>query len=395
MRSLRWRMIAALATVIVFAWTVSLAMFISFIHDGQTNRWKTTLHNLGIALVAALPDGMIPADRDASPTTEPGEPGPVAARTATVEAASILTAMVLNTAELVLVGLLSWWALKAALRPLRSVSSDLTGRDPYDTAPVDIRNVPRELRPLLLAFNSLLGRVDTAMKAERQFIADAAHELRTPLAALHVQAEVALAATSMEARNEALGKLLDVSQRAQRLTEQLLDLARLDAGLHAAAMAEADLLELARHVLDEFRLHAADKAIRLRLAGESCRLRCDVDEMGVLIRNLVDNALRHGRPGGTVLVSCGWQREGGQRCAALSVSDDGVGVAEEELGAIFERFYRSPGTTTSGTGIGLSLVSGIAALHGASVEARSSTALGGLEVRLMFPASGRDILIES
>lgn len=376
MRSLRWRVLAALGTVIVFAWTVSITMFASYINHGQANWWKTSLQSLGVNLMGALPAALVPHDLPDS-----------SGRGAATEAASILTAMVLNTAELVLVGILSWWALMAALRPLRSISSDLAQRDPYETTPLTVQNVPHELRPLMAAFNGLLGRVDKAMKAERQFIADAAHELRTPLAALQVQAEVALAAATMGARDEALQRLLEVSHRAQRLTEQLLDLARLDAGLHATSMADADLLDLSRHVLDEFRMLAAERDVRLRLEGDSCAIRCDVDEIGVLIRNLVDNAIEHGRHGGTVVVACEWLTEGGKNRAVLHVADDGAGVAEDELSAIFERFYRAGGTATSGTGIGLSLVAGVAALHGASVEARRSPALGGLEVRVIFPGS--------
>ncbi|MGA7436571.1 MAG: ATP-binding protein [Luteibacter sp.] len=394
MKSLQWRVLAALGLVILFAWAMSITMFVSYINYGQTNFWRSGLHDLGDKLVEVLPDGAVPATpasvavaAGGNATTQ-GHAAPVHGA-AVSEPASILTAMVLNTAELAIVGVLTWWALMAALRPLRAMSTGLAHRDPYDSAPLPVDQVPTELRPLITAFNTLLARVDTAMRAERQFIADAAHELRTPLAALHVQAEVALAADTMEAKDIALERLLEVSQRTHRLAEQLLDLARLDAGLHASGMVPADLLELSRHVLSEFRIQAAERDIRLQLDGGSCLVHCDVDEMGILIRNLVDNAIRHGRAGGQVTVACLSVARGGGE-VRLEVVDDGPGVPDADLRSIFDRFYRAPGTTTQGSGIGLSLVAGIAALHGATVEARRASTQGGLKVAVTFPATLKD-----
>lgn len=382
MKSLQGRMLAAVGLVIVFAWALSIAMLLSYLDSGNPTRWQVGLDDFGNRMIQALPARLTPA-------TTPTKVAPdarTAADTSGRGPASLLTAIVLNTAELALVGLLAWWALMAAFRPMRAMSKDIARRNPYDTAPLSTQHVPAELRPLIDAFNGLLARVDTAMRAERQFIADAAHELRTPLAALHVQAEVALAASSMPARDDALGKLIEVSHRTHRLAEQLLDLARLDAGLHANAMAPADLLHLARHVTSEFSIQADDRGMTIHLAGESVEVACDVDEIGILLRNLVDNALRHGRPGGRVDVWCGWVHRAGRRCPMIEVTDDGPGVPKAELAAIFERFYRVTGTTTEGSGIGLSLVSGIAALHGAAVEACRATAEGGLQVRIVFPA---------
>jgi signal transduction histidine kinase len=244
--------------------------------------------------------------------------------------------------------------------------------------------VPTELRPLIGAFNTLLVRVDDAMKAEHQFIADAAHELRTPLAALHVQADVALLASTLERKDEALRKLLDIAQRSHRLAEQLLDLARLDAGLHALSVQRIDLLELANHVVSEFAVRAADRGTRLSIDGTSCWVHCDVDEMGILIRNLVDNALRHGRADGTVEVTCSHLVRDDGMHPVLEVVDDGPGVPESERDAIFERFYRAQGSVVRGSGIGLSLVARIAELHEASIEAGAGAGGAGLRVRVVF-----------
>jgi signal transduction histidine kinase len=377
MKSLQWRMLAALGLVIAFAWAISIMMFVSYLTEGQSNAWRTGLHTLGEKLVGVLPDEAIPPAPVATPPKgmESSEP------------ASTLTAMVLNTVELGLVGLLTWLTLMAALRPLRAISAGLAQRDPYDSTPLPVHQVPTELRPLITAFNALLGRVDTAMRAERQFIADAAHELRTPLAALHVQAEVALAAGTLQEKDHALERLLDVSHRTHRLAEQLLDLARLDAGLHSSGMVPADLLELSRHVLSEFRVQAAERNIRLNLEGDACLIRCDVDEVGILIRNLVDNAIRHGNVGGQVTVTCRGASAANDQQAELIVTDDGPGVPDADLKAIFDRFYRAPGTVTQGSGIGLSLVAGIAALHGATAEASRAGRHGGLRVAVTFPVA--------
>ena len=170
--------------------------------------------------------------------------------------------------------------------------------------------------------------------------------------------------------------------------EQLLDLARLDAGLHALSVQRTDLLELANHVVNEFAVRAADRGTRLSIDGTSCWVRCDVDEMGILIRNLIDNALRHGRADGTVEVTCGHVvREGGTH-PVLEVVDDGPGVPESEMAAIFERFYRAKGAVVRGSGIGLSLVARIAELHEATIEAGVGAGGSGLRVRVVFPAQG-------
>ena len=229
------------------------------------------------------------------------------------------------------------------------------------------------------------------MKAEHQFIADAAHELRTPLAALHVQADVALLAGTPERKDEALRKLLDIAQRSHRLAEQLLDLARLDAGLHALSVQRIDLLELANHVVSEFAVRADDRGTRLSIDGTSCWVRCDVDEMGILIRNLIDNALRHGRADGTVEVTCGHVVRDDGMHPMLEVTDDGPGVPEHERAAIFDRFYRADPSRSPGAradahhGLGLAIVAAVARMHGG--EPRASSMAG--VTRIGFVISNR------
>jgi signal transduction histidine kinase len=378
-------MLAMLGLVIVLAWAISIAMFAAVLGSGQENFWHHHLNRLGQTLVGSLPESLKP---EASPRTAPAPPDTVQPAAHGGDPGGILTAMLLNTVELAIVGLLMWWAVVASLRPLKAMSAEIARRKAFDATPLPAARVPSELRPLIGAFNTLLGRVDTAMKAEHQFIADAAHELRTPLAALHVQADVALLAGTPERKDEALRKLLDIAQRSHRLAEQLLDLARLDAGLHALSVQRIDLLELANHVVSEFAVRADDRGTRLSIDGTSCWVRCDVDEMGILIRNLIDNALRHGRADGTVEVTCGHVVRDDGTHPMLEVSDDGPGVPERERAAIFDRFYRAQGSVVRGSGIGLSLVARIAELHEATIETGAGMGGAGLCVRVMFAPQG-------
>ncbi|MDR3446730.1 MULTISPECIES: ATP-binding protein [unclassified Dyella] len=393
MKSLQWRMLAALGLVIALAWGISIAMYISYLHTGPSTSWRSGLSSLGDTLVKALPDDWVRKQDDVATRLPEGKQMPTSsAQPVPSEPGGLLTAMVLNTVELAIVGILMWWAVVASLRPLRSLSENLARRKAFDSEPLSVKQVPDELRPLILAFNSLLARVDTAMRAERQFIADAAHELRTPLAALHVQAEVALRAEALQGKDDALRKLLGISHRTHRLAEQLLDLARLDAGLHSTGLHDTDLLELAGHVISEFSVQADSRGTRLLLSGTSCMARCDVDEMGILIRNLVDNAIRHGRDAGTVEIVCGDVMRDKVRHTSLEVRDDGPGVPGDEHAAIFARFYRASDSVARGSGIGLSLVAAIAELHDARVETGQGRDGRGFSIRILFPhtGSGRD-----
>lgn len=397
MRSLQWRMLAALTLVIMIAWAISIGMFVSYLTPGSSNAWRAGMASLGDSVASVLPKAWVrplaPASTDVSheeakstsvsgpmprPTPRYGrlEPG----------RGSILTALVLNTAELGIVGLLMWWAVVTSLRPLRSISDGLSRRRAFDPQPLPAHQVPTELRPLISAFNSLLGRVDQAMNAERQFIADAAHELRTPLAALHVQADVALGARTIDDKDDAIRKLLDISHRTHRLADQLLDLARLDAGLHAVTLQSLNLLDVCQHVLSEFSVQANMRGTQLVLTGEGCLARCDIDEIGILIRNLVDNALIHGQDGGVVEVHCGYIVRDQQRRPVIHVQDDGPGIDATEHEAVFSRFYRGKDVVARGSGIGLALVASVAKLHDAHLETGQGPAERGFLVRVILPA---------
>jgi signal transduction histidine kinase len=297
-----------------------------------------------------------------------------------------LVALSLSTLLLGLTGLFMWGAVRKSLAPIMAVANGVKDRQKLDLAPLPSTGLPNEVRPLVESFNQLLHQLDEAVQAERRFIGDAAHELRTPLSALYGQAEVALRASTMADKDAALVKLLAVAERSTRLSEQLLDLARLEAGTHAPLRETYDLDEIVVYIASEFDI-AAQRANRsIQLVAEPCAIQCDVDEIGILLRNLVDNALRYTSAGGHIRIACGRTAMPAQR-VFLEVSDDGPGVPEEQRIAIFDRFHRVPGSGARGSGIGLSLVAEIARQHDANIETGNGLGDRGFRVRIVFPAA--------
>jgi signal transduction histidine kinase len=300
-----------------------------------------------------------------------------------------MTALVTNTLLLLLVGALMWFVVRRSLKPVLALGEQMRQRRSFDLTPLSPAPLPRELHPLVASFNHALRQLDEAVEGERRFIGDAAHELRTPLSALQAQAQIALRAPTAAEKDIALAKLLAVAERSTRLSEQLLDLARLNAGANAPQHAPADLGALVMHVANEFDVHALQHARTILLDARPCTIRCDIDEIGILLRNLVDNALRYTPRGGRVRVSCG-HTAGSEpdeaRRVYLEVADDGPGVPAAERAAIFKRFHRVAGTPSRGSGIGLSLVAGIAEVHRATIETGAGLDGRGLGIRVLFPA---------
>lgn len=297
----------------------------------------------------------------------------------------VLGGLSVSTGLLLLVGMFMGWTVRRSLRPIETIANGVRNRRKFDLAPLPAEGLPKEVAPLVASFNQLLEQLDQSVQAERRFIGDAAHELRTPLSALYGQAEVALRATTMAEKDAALVKLLAVAERSTRLSEQLLDLARLEAGAHAPVRELYDLDEIVVHIASEFDV-AAQKANRtIQLVTEPCAIQCDVDEIGILLRNLVDNALRYTSEGGHIKIACG--RAGVEQRVFLEVSDDGPGVPPEQHIAVFDRFHRVPGSKARGSGIGLSLVAEIARLHDATIETGDGIGNPGFRVRVTFPSA--------
>ena len=280
--------------------------------------------------------------------------------------------------------LIVWWVVGRAIGPIERVRRQVAARRPDDLAPLPTAGLPAEVRPLVGEMNGLLTRLSAAWDALTHFTADAAHELRSPLAALRLQAQSLQRAPDDATRAIATERLLAGIDRATRLVEQLLALARQEGAGEGAELVSLDLTALARNALADAEPEAARHAIALTLDAPTAHvvLRADEAALAVLLRNLLGNALRHTPPGGQVRV--GVREEAS--VIDLTVEDSGPGIAPDERARVLDRFYRVPGTPGHGSGLGLAIVRAIAERHGAALTLDASPTLGGLRVMLRWPA---------
>lgn len=280
-----------------------------------------------------------------------------------------------------LIGLWVWLATRHGLASLDGIAGQIASRAPQQLQPLNPAAAPEEIRTMLEALNGLFQRVETALESERQFTADAAHELRTPLAALQAQLQVALRARDDAERDRSLAQLQSGLTRAAHLVDQMLQLARLDpeSGLpnpqpvDLGILAEAVCADLGPLILDKNLDFALDAAPGCIVTGQSEWLR-------VLIRNLVDNAIRYSPADGTLHVSVA--RTAGQ--CQLSVSDSGPGIPANEREAVLRRFHRLDQGGQQGSGLGLAIVARIAELHGAGLDLAASDGVQGLRVTITW-----------
>ena len=274
---------------------------------------------------------------------------------------------------------LVWLALSWGLRPLAQMAETLKARDPESLAPLLNGPVPSELAPMAAALNRLLLQVTELLAREKRFLANAAHELRTPLAVLRIQAHNATEAADGQDRQTALASLQQGVQRATRVVEQLLTLARLEPGAVQLALRELDLLPLVRQELAALAPLAIERQQELTLHAEasSLLLRADPYSLSSLLQNLVSNAVRHTPQHGQIRIEL--SREGA--AVVLKVQDSGPGIAPALRQQVLERFFRID--SGPGAGLGLSIVARIAELHHAQLRLGESP-LGGLEVALHF-----------
>lgn len=278
----------------------------------------------------------------------------------------------------VLAGLL-WWVIEASLRPLARLTQAVASRQPDMLTPLEVA-APPEVMPLIERLNHLFARIGTLIENERRFTADAAHELRTPMAAIKAQVQVAQGAATPEERSCALDKAVQGCNRATHLIEQLLTLARLES-VDAAALQPCALRTLAAEVIADAAPAAVAAGVELELLeGESVTVNALPALLQVLLRNLLDNAIRYTPAGTQVKVSVG--RQGGK--VFLRVADNGPGLPVEEREKISRRFYRVLGTASSGSGLGLSIVQRITSIHQASVTIGAGHSGQGLSVTIVF-----------
>jgi two-component system, OmpR family, sensor histidine kinase QseC len=276
--------------------------------------------------------------------------------------------------------LVTWWAVRRGAAPLRDLGRMLARRDPRALDPVQMNRAPQEMQPMLDALNRLFDRIQAVLGAERRFTADAAHELRTPIAAIKAQAQVAMAEDDAGLRRHALLGLLEGCDRAVHLVDQLLLLSRLEAGAPTDSAA-VDLGTLAKRVVADIAPQSIGKLQQLELdAPETCVVLGNEVLLASLIRNLVDNAVRYSPARARIVVSLSRRNER----VVLGVEDGGAGLSHDDLRRLGERFFRAQGNGQSGSGLGWSIVQRIASAHGAEIDVGRSRVLGGLRVEVSF-----------
>ena len=280
-------------------------------------------------------------------------------------------------ALLALLGLSSWWLIRRLLRPLEDTATHIGAKSPQDLSLIEAPNPPRELQPILDALNTLLARLGAALDGERRFTSDAAHELRTPLAALRMR--VQLIERELKLPDHHLQQLRADLDRCTGLVESLLALARLDPQAEAPQR-ETVVLDALIDSIDLSHAHA--KSMRVEHVLSVPRMQASPHLIASALRNLVDNAVRYGNEGGCIRIESAPLPGGGVR---LAVRDDGPGVPQDQQDRLGERFFRVLGTGQSGNGLGLSIVARIAALHGGNLRFEHGIDGRGLGVVLDFP----------
>jgi len=303
----------------------------------------------------------------------------------------ILRALWLDHALLVLIGLplialLVGWAVRRGLRPLDRLAQGLAARAPGSREPVALDAAPTELYPVVHALNTQLERLEDALERERRFSADVAHELRTPLTTSLISVEGAMGNADPADADAALGQAQQALSSLARRVEQLLVLARLEAGTADRPREMVDLVPLAGEVIEEMAPVIAERRVEVSLEVPEAPVMVSGYAAGLLalMRNLVDNALRHVSEGGHVLLAVGYAG----MAVLIEVTDDGPGIPPERRDEVFARFHREPGGHNEGYGVGLSIVQRVAELHGATIELLDAPWGRGLSVRVSLPRAG-------
>ena len=308
---------------------------------------------------------------------------------------SLLTwELTLNTAWrllllVVVAGGLIWQGVQRNLAPLAALRQELRQRSARDLHPLE-SPAPQEIAPLVTAVNQMMARLEHSLGGMQRFIADATHQLRTPLAVLHTQAELALREREHSASQFALQALLDATRRATRLANQLLDHARASSDISTLDLATVDLSKLASEITAELVPLALRRDIDLGLEAEPAMcIQGDSVLLGELLKNLIDNAIRY-CPNGvriTVRVYPELKRGAALGRVCLAVEDNGPGIAPSERERVFDRFYRCSSSDSGGSGLGLAIVKEIVQAHGGHVSLTAGAGGKGLLVRVILPTA--------
>jgi two-component system OmpR family sensor kinase len=285
-------------------------------------------------------------------------------------------------AALPLLGVMIWWLVGRGLQPLIDVAQAVSQRHHQAMEPLPTTGLPQEVQPLITSLNGLLQRLAAALATQRAFIADAAHALRTPLTAVHLQTQLVARTSEDEARQQAIAALQQGVQRITHLVQQLLTLARLDPEAVQRPLTPLALNPLLHAVIAEHAPLAAEKAIDLGLARDdpAC-ITGDADNLRILFGNLLDNAIRYTPAGVTVDVRLTHAPD----AVHVEVADTGPGIPPADRARVFDRFYRRDSTSVPGSGLGLAIVQTIAARHHAQLTLGERGSGSGLVVRLTIP----------
>jgi two-component system sensor histidine kinase TctE len=283
------------------------------------------------------------------------------------------------------------WGLTRGLEPLEVLSEEIRARSPNDLRPIDLSIEPEEVRPLLVALNQLFEEVAESTRSQQRFLANAAHQLRTPLAGLQAHTEVALSLPAPDACRAELEQIHQGTVRTARLANQLLALARAEGGAHRGAVfGTVELRQVAEEGANEWVHEALRRGIDLGFELQASEVHGDALLLREALANLVHNALEYTPAGGRVTVRSAPGSAGAG--ALLEVEDDGPGIPVDERSRVLERFYRTPGTAGVGSGLGLAIVREIMQMHGGSIEIRDAVDTpqpAGCLIRLRFPPEGR------
>lgn len=300
-------------------------------------------------------------------------------------AREIMFRMMMPQALLIIVAsMMIWFAVGRGLAPLGTLRREIESRSHRDLSALPEEQAPQEVRPLIHAMNALLERLSLALAAQQRFIADAAHQLRTPIAGLKTQTELALRQTPPGEAKATLHQLQSATERTTRLVNQLLSLARAEPLTGRVQGAEViDLRQLAREATSEWVPRAIERNVDLGFDGDSQRAEVEGEPflLREMLNNLLDNAIRYSHGGGQVTVRVRQSAAG----PLLTVEDNGPGIPDSERSRVFERFYRVLGTGAEGCGLGLAIVSEIAYSHGAQVSLRPGSDGRGTVVTVVFP----------
>ena len=277
---------------------------------------------------------------------------------------------------------LFWLAVGKGLQPLARLAAEVKSRDERDLSPLKTDSIPPEVKPMVVALDSLFGRLERALASERHFTANAAHELRTPIAGLRIQAQVAQRAADDGQRRRALNQIVAGTSYAGHLVDQLLTLSRLESREEAPTLGRVDLLDAAKRTAETLESATRERKINLQVGGaEGAFARGDETCIQILLRNLMDNAVRYTPEGGEVRVTV---RSSGP-FNRIIVEDNGPGIGDGEQTEMFRRFRRGSETTASGSGLGLSIVRRICEIHNGSVWLESREE-GGLRCEVRLPS---------